>query len=304
MNKKKLGVVFASLTLLLSGCGNATTQIQNSKDELIKVGDYSFTKGMIYNSLVAQANINPIVNRMNQILVDEYVPITEEIKKAAETTLASYKESYGDDWEKTYKNAGYATEEDFFNNVILLNERASKLTRIYLEKDFNDVIKTYNPRKVEIIEMKEIAKAEEALAAAKKDKSNFVEIAKQFGDTTTFDGNIKVYHSYSELPAVVWNNILKVDKDNTVIDKVLQDSTAAKFYIVRVTSVNPKQFKEEAVSAMTTIKIDTSVKDENGVVPLSLDELAFQYLIHTLDYSIHDVIIYQNLLSSSRKFER
>ena len=44
---KKL-LVILSLSLVLVGCGNKTTNVSNSNDVLIKVGDQSIAVGQVY----------------------------------------------------------------------------------------------------------------------------------------------------------------------------------------------------------------------------------------------------------------
>ncbi|MDQ0359294.1 peptidyl-prolyl cis-trans isomerase [Breznakia pachnodae] len=302
--KKKLMAIFCGSLLVLSGCSDATTTVQNDDKVLITVGDDEITKGDMYTGLVAAGNITPVSTKMSEILVDKVVPVTDEIEESAKETLASYKESYGDDWEKTYQGYGYDTEEDFYNDVILLNARVTKLTEAYVKDNFTELAKRFKPRKAEIIEITDADKAEEALKEAKKDDADFAKIADTYGDKTTYNGSEAVYNTHSGLADVLWNNISSVEKNNTVVDKVLQDTTSGTYYIVRVTNVSPKKFKEEAIESMKDITIDTSTTDEDGNTELSLADQAFQYYLQKYDYSIHDINVYEALLSSSKKYER
>ncbi|MDL2276935.1 peptidyl-prolyl cis-trans isomerase, partial [Breznakia sp. OttesenSCG-928-G09] len=178
------------------------------------------------------------------------------------------------------------------------------LTSVYVKDNFKELSGRFKPRKVEIIEISDADKAQKALDAAKEKKSDFAKIAKEYGDTTTYDGSEKVYTTHSGLPDVVWNNIESTKKNNTVIDKLLQDTNAGTYYVVRVTNVKPSKFKEDAITAMKDISIDTTTTDENGSTELSLADQAFQYYLQKYDYSIHDINVYETLLSTSKKYER
>lgn len=300
--KKKILALFCGV-LFITGCSDATTQVNDKNSVLIKVGDEEITKGDLYTALVAQGNITPIETRMYKILVDKLVPVTEELEKEAKEKLDGYKETYGDEWEKAYKDAGYESEEVFYNDVVLLNARVSKLTELFVADDFNALAKEFKPRKAAIIEVSDVTKAEEALAAAKEKDSDFAEVAKTYGTTTTYKGEAAIYNTNSGLSDVLWNNIVGAEKDNTVIDKVLQDTTSGTYYIVKVINVDPSKFKEEAITSITKINIDTTT-DANGNTPLSLADQAFVYFLNKYDYSIHDINIYQILLASSKKFQR
>ena len=302
--KKKLMAIFCGSLLILSGCSDATTSVENDDKVLITVGDEDITKGDIYTGLVATGNITPVSEKMTEILVDKVVPVTEEIEKSAKETLASYKESYGDKWEETYKTSGYETEEDFYNNVVLLNTRVPLITDAYIKDNFTELAKRFKPRKAEIIEIADIEKTEEALKAAKAKDADFTKIADTYGVTTTYNGSEKVYNSHSGLADVLWTNISSVEKNGTIIDKVLQDTTSGSYYLVRVTNISPKKFEDEAIASIKSITIDTTTADADGNTELSLADQAFQYYLQKYKYSIHDINVYESLLSASKKYER
>ncbi|OCN05208.1 hypothetical protein A4S06_02155 [Erysipelotrichaceae bacterium MTC7] len=299
MKKKLLTVACASL-LLVSGCSNATTQVEDDNKVLITIGDEEITKGDIYTGLVAQGNITPVQRAMSEILVDKLVKVDDEIKKAADEDLAYYKETYGDQWENTYKSYGYADEESFYNDVILLNARMNKLTSLYVKANLADLAKEFSPKKAQIIQVKDEAKAKEALAAAKKKDADFAAVAKEFGDEGTYNGSEAIYNTNSGLPDVAWKYIEEASKKG-VVDKVLQDPTAETYYIVKVTQTNYEKFKDEAITNISEITITESTEED---APKPLADRAFAYYLKKYDYSIHDVKIYQELLSSSWKFEK
>lgn len=302
--KKILIGIFCGSLLLVGGCSDATTKVENSDKVLITIGDDEITKGDIYTGLVAQGSATPIEKKMYTILIEKEVPITEEIEKEAKANLQTFKDSYGEKWEESYKNEGYETEEAYYKDVLLLNVRVGKLKNIYVKNNFNDLAKRFKPRKAQIIEVKDVEKAKQALEAAKKDGSDFATIATEFGDTTTYNGAEAVYNSNSGLADALWSNIVGVKKNGTVIDKVLQDTTSGSYYIIKVTNVKPSDFKEEAIISMKDINVDTTALDENGNTELSIADQAFRYFLEKYDYSIHDIDVYQSLLTSSKKYER
>ncbi|MDH6367776.1 MULTISPECIES: peptidyl-prolyl cis-trans isomerase [unclassified Breznakia] len=299
MKKRILTVACASL-LLVSGCSNATTQVKDDDKVLIKVGDEEITKGDIYTGLVAQGNITPVQRAMSEILVDKLVKVDDDIKKQADEDLAYYKEMYGDQWETTYKSYGYKDEEAFYNDVILLNARMNKLTSLYVKDNLAELVKEFKPRKAQVFQVKDEEKAKKALEAAKKKDADFTAIAKEYGDEGTYNGSEAIYNTNSGLPDVVWKYIEEADK-NGVVDNMLQDPSAETYYIVKVTEKDYKKFKEEAITNISEISISASTEED---APKPLADRAFAYFLDKYDYSIHDVNIYQDLLSSSSKFEK
>lgn len=298
INKKILAVFCGSL-VFLGGCSDATTQISDKSEVLITVGNDKISKGDIYNGLLAQGSVSTIENQITKFLVDKEVPVSEELEKEAKKTLKEYREAYGDDWKKTYKNAGFETEEAFYEDVVLVNTRAEKLTAAYIEQNYEDSIERFNPRKVQIIEIEDAADAEKAFEMAQENDSDFEAIAKEYG-TKTYKGTEAIYNSESGLPDVVWNKIDAAVGDDVLIDSILQDVSNEKFYIVRVTNSITETFKEEAIENMKEIS-GTITSSDTG---LKLSEEAFNFFLKKYDYSIHDITVYEALLSASEQYKR
>ena len=85
---KKL-LVILSLSLLLMGCGNKTTNVSNSSDVLIKVGTQSVTVGQVYSQMMATDATAIIKQMATRIILNKEVPVTDEIKAEADVILAS-----------------------------------------------------------------------------------------------------------------------------------------------------------------------------------------------------------------------
>jgi len=303
--KKKIILIFCGFLFVLGGCSDATTSVSKSDTVMIQVGDEKITKGDFYTGLVAAGNSLPVEKKMNEILIDKEVPITDEIKEKAKETLASYKENYeGDKWVEAYTGMGYESEEEFFDEVLVYNERVTLLTQAYVKENFDELAKRFKPRMAQVIEISDPQKAEEAFVDAKKKDADFTLLAQTYGDTTKFDGSEVVYTTHSDLSDVLWNNIAGAKKSGKVIDKVLQDTTSGTYYIVKVTNHSPKKFKDEAIDAIKAITIDTTTPDAQGNMELSLADQAFHFYLQKYDYSIHDINVYETLLSTSKKFER
>ncbi|MFV0380946.1 MAG: hypothetical protein ACK5KR_01740 [Breznakia sp.] len=302
MKKKLLSCI--AILLLASACGNATTQVTKEDKTLITVGDTKITKGNMYTMLSAQGSIAPIEKEMYKILVKKFLKENKETIAEAKENLATQKETYADKWESTLKSAGYKSEKAYYEDY-LLNLNIARLTDLYIDKNFNDLIDKYQLRKVEIVAISDPQKTEAALKDA-EEGVEFTKVATTYGDTTTYDGNVKVYNSKSELPEVVWKNILDVEKDGKLVKKVLQDTTTSTYYLVKVVNTKAKDFKEDAITSLKDITSDTSTQTPSSTASseLGIDDQAFAYFLKEADYSIHDVDIYQLLLTSSQKFAR
>ena len=85
-------------------------------------------------------------------------------------------------------------------------------------------------------------------------------------------------------------------EDGTYSDTVV-DTTTSYQYIIYVVSSDADEIKEEAIEALAASEDYTN---DDG---LSIDEEAFNYYLNKLGYSIHDVEIYEDLLSDSYMYE-
>lgn len=293
---KKLTTLFAcALLLVVSGCSDASTNVTDSSDALITLGDEKITKGEVYEGLSVQGDITAIATAMDKQVVKIAVPITDEIEKEGQASLASYKESVGDaNWEEHLASNGYKDEEDFYKNSILLNIRKGKITENYVTENFNELNDEYKARKLQIMVTEDKDKADEAITAL-KENDDMSAVASKFGVTTTYNGSEGIYTNQSGIPSAVWNEILNT-KDGKTFSGAILDSATGNYYIVKVVSSNAKkEFKDDAINAIKNL----TVTNEDGY---TIEEVAYNHYLNKAGYSIHDANIYSYLLNNSKKY--
>lgn len=293
---KKLTMLFAcALLLVVSGCSDASTNVTDSSDALITLGDEKITKGEVYEGLSVQGDITAIATAMDKQVVKIAVPITDEIEKEGQASLASYKESVGDaNWEEHLASNGYKDEEDFYKNSILLNIRKGKITENYVTENFNELNDEYKARKLQIMVTEDKDKADEAITAL-KENDDMSAAASKFGVTTTYNGSEGIYTNQSGIPSAVWNEILNT-KDGKTFSGAILDSATGNYYIVKVVSSNAKkEFKDDAINAIKNL----TVTNEDGY---TIEEVAYNHYLNKAGYSIHDANIYSYLLNNSKKY--
>ncbi len=308
--KKSIGLLCCGLLLVsLSGCGEAKTDVSNGDTYLVKVGDKEITNSDIYNSLVAQGNVDSITTEMNKIIASKAVKTTDEIEKTAKAQLASVKESYGDKFLSTIKSQGFKNEKDYYNNSVLVSVKSGYLTEQYIKDIFKDICDEYEVRQLEVIQISNARNLKAATTASKKKKADFAAIATKYGDTATYNGTSTVYTKKSGFPEDVWNAVLDVDTKNTIV-KTVKDSVTGYYYIIRVVNVDPTKFKDAAINALKTLATSqdsasssSSTTTTTTSTTLTISESAFNYYLNKYDYSIHDVDIYQTLLTQSSKYK-
>ena len=151
----------------LTACSDAVTKVNKANDVLMKVGKNTITKGELYTSM-KQAFGASTVNSMaiKQIAALE-VPVNEEMKKAAKDTLNNYKKLYGDSF-KSYLSNAKMTEEQYLNDYLIPSQQAQKLAEKYIQANYAEISKKYQPVQASVIIFKDEKKANEALTELKK----------------------------------------------------------------------------------------------------------------------------------------
>lgn len=293
---KKLTITFAcALLLLISGCSDANTNVSNSSEALITIGNKKITKGDVYQGLSVQGILTPITSALDKQVAKIAVPVTDALEEEAKQTLASYKESVGEEnWQAHIESNGFKDEEDFYKNSILLNLRVGKITEAYVKENLNDLVIEYQARKLQIMVTDDKDKAKNAIKAL-KDKDDMGAAAATYGVTTTYNGSEGIYTNKSGLPESVWEQIIDT-KDGKTFTKPAYDSATGTYYIVKVISSHAKKdYKDDAINAIKNI----TAADTDGY---TLEDKAYNYYLNKAGYEIHDANIYGYLLNSSVKY--
>lgn len=279
---KKLLATMSSLALLLtmSACSDATTSVSNEKEALVTVDKTTITKGEIYESLLANGSVNSIVTMATKYICEKEVPVTDAIKQKADETLDSFRLLFDTDekWSEFLFSMGYTNEEDYYNDRILLSARSSAIIEKFVETEIASLKAEYKPRKVEVFQTSKEEDAKAALADLQNGASFEDVVTKYNGITTSFSGKPQVLTKTSALPENVWDNILTITTDNTLLPTVQFKVDLSTFYVVRV--VETEVSDTEAKAVISTIADVTND--------------AFVYFLEKYDFTIYDINVYNS----------
>lgn len=280
---KKL-LVILSLSLLLMGCGNKTTNVSNSKDVLIKVGTQSITVGQVYAQMMATDSAAIIKQMATRIILNKEVPVTDEIKAEADTALKEFVDSVYDNLDLYLEYYGYKDEVDYYENGIIPSLQQETLVRNYLTENFDTLVAGYRPKKIRLIEITDATLAATALAEIKAGE-DFSVVADKYS-TSTYPGDEELVNNTSSLPDVVINF---VDYLTTpTLSDVLTDGTTN--YIVQITNADTNKLKTEIID---TFAVDTTFMEK------ALESYFVKHNFTIYDKSIYDVFVqsYPNYLA-------
>lgn len=269
---KKL-ILIACCLLMLTGCSDAYAKLSNPKEVIMSIDSTNITKEQIYKLLMAQDSAFEIINYSKQIILDKEVPLTDEMKADAQTSLDSFKAMLGDSFMSYLNSYGYRTETEYLDKGLLFSMRMSKLNEKYVGEKFDEMVTKYVPRKTKIMQFtdQEVAKAALAEVAAGAD---FEATAKKHKSTTT--GAQEISTNQTEYAKNVANFLLNVT--TPTLSEIIPNDDSTAFFIVQVVEADPNLMKEEVMTTLASIaQVGTD---------------ATQYFFDKYGFKLHDKQVY------------
>ena len=95
--KKSAMLCGAALVLGLTACSDATTTVSNENEVLMEVAGTEVTKGDIYVGLKANGAVTELISDVTGYIVEQEVPVTDEIRQEAEDSLNMLKNMIDDE---------------------------------------------------------------------------------------------------------------------------------------------------------------------------------------------------------------
>ena len=138
-------VIMAGL-LLTTGCGK--TKLKNGEEVAIKVNGKNITADTLYKELRSKYAKNIIIDDIDKKIFDVVYKNDEDIEKQVKNQMEYVKNQYKDNWEETLENAGYKSEKEFKEELILNYQREKAVEDYVKESIKEDEIKKYYDDKV------------------------------------------------------------------------------------------------------------------------------------------------------------
>ncbi len=247
-------VILSSLValLFLTSCKDAVTKVSDTSSVLVTIGNKKITKGEVASAF-SSYKYSATLELVKKSLYDEYVPINDEVNQLVSKKIEEMKklsEASNVKWEDSLKNANI-TEEEYKTNVLLPSIRADLLAKKYVNEQFATVASKFGLIKFEILEVSSEENANKAIEQIKAGKS-FEETAKAMGVLNQFNGKPTVAYVNSSVVVADVYTAINASEVNTV-QKVTASSGS--FYVYRLISKDPTQFKDEAITSILTSSI-------------------------------------------------
>jgi len=292
---KKLLLIIA-IVIGIAGCTNASVKISNPKSLVASIGNVNITRNQLFNLMMSQDPAGTVLAMAKKIVVEAKVPINDEIKAEARELLDFYKTPFSDDSDFTFedflKQMNMFSEEEFIERLLVPMAQEKKLVNMFLTENIEKYVATHFPRKVRIIETKELADAEAAIAEVRAG-GNFETIAKKYSTSTTYAGQLLLLHKDSKpdfvsaVPTVI-KTFLLATLSPTLTQTPLLNESAKVYYVVQVIETDIEKFEDEFIEEMA--KVWTVV-----------DEMFMAYFKEG-NFQIYDITIYEQMAADYFQF--
>lgn len=270
------------LMVLLVGCSDAHVKVSQPKEEILTIGNTSYTKSQLFSLMINQDPGTLVIQMAKQKILEKEIPINEEVKKQAQEELDYIKEIFGDQFLTNISLYGFTSEQDYLDRALLPAAQEKLLTEKYVAANLDLLTAKYAPKKVRIIEFNDAEKANTALKEIKEGK-NVEEVAKAYSTSTTYNGKEQLVHIESSLPSIVTSFINEIKMPTLTSEPLLQETTS-KYYVVQVTETSPSRFEDEVKEQLSSLT--------------SVNEMVFQSYFKEGDFAVYDKSVYDSVVKS------
>lgn len=278
---KNTNLLLASLLLItpLAGCSDAQANLKDGSTVLVKVGKEKITKEKLFQLMNSTSGAATVIADATKTISSAEVEVTDEMKENAENTLASYKSMYGDTF-NSYLEQNNMSEDDYLNKNLIPALQAEKLPELYIEQNWKKVIKLYEPVKATVLEFTSSDDANNALSALKDGSKTPAEAASE--NNSSSSGESKIYTlDDTDLDSTAHSVITNGSPDDGW--SVVPTTSGDTVYVIRVDDNDPDNFKDEAITKLTSIN--------------NISSDANTYFFKKYKFHIYDITIY-NAISS------
>ena len=177
--KMKKATAVLMCTALLAGCSDASASLKDRYAVILKVGNASITKGEVYDNLAPAYGAPAALQYITEVICDNEVPVTDEMREEAQVNLDYYKLILGSYFEEYMASIGL-DEESFLKEQILYLQN-DQLPALYIEENYTELAEKYKPIRGTILTFDTMENANAAASALKDGSMNVEEVINAYG---------------------------------------------------------------------------------------------------------------------------
>ncbi|EOS60609.1 hypothetical protein C815_01281 [Firmicutes bacterium M10-2] len=236
MNKKVPLLVLSAL--MLAGCSVHNTSINDANEQLMTIGNTTYTKGDEYTMIKKSNGPALVIQKAQEIIYEKEVPVTDAMKKEAQEQFDQISQA-NPDTETQLKNLGYSGKDEYIEKVLLPSVQAEALMDKYFVDDQDTIESQYHPSLAQVVQCEDEENAKKALEAL-KDGKDAQEVAKQYAvDSSSYKGDeTLVTTNDTALPTRLINALATAKKPGVMDEVYATDDDQPSYYVAVLVSNN------------------------------------------------------------------
>ncbi len=313
--KKKLLSIFACV-LLLTGCGQIP-KLENGEEVIAELDGKSFSANELYDDLKNAYGTSFLVNMIDNYIADKEIETDDSAKEYANEELEGLKqqyELYQMDFETAMKDAGYQSEDELLDEIILQYKKDKVVENYAKEQISDDEVQEYydenifgemtakhiliKPETTSDMSEEEIAeKEEEALNKAKdlidqlNDGADFDELAKENSDdtgTANEGGLLKDFTKVGENSVVpeFWEAAYNLQDDEYTSEPV---KSSYGYHIILKVSQNERPSLDDTKDDILDSLVNEKLQSDQNLSAKYWVEIRKKYKLNIIDSDLKKV---------------
>ena len=247
--KKKVLITSLCALLLLTGCGQKA-KLKDGKEVVAEIEGKTITAEDLYDELRSQGGSTVLINMIDEFIANKEIETDESSTEYANNQLSNLKAQYdqsGMDFEEALTSAGYKSENDF-KEVLILDYKKNKVVENYLSDELTDdeINEYYENEVFGEMTVKHILITpdtnddmtdEEKEEAENKAKKTAEEVIKKLDEGAKFDDLVKEYSDDEG------------SKDNNgLVENFTKDGVVSEFWEASL-KLKDKEYSKEPVKS-------------------------------------------------------
>ena len=313
--KKRLLSIFACV-LLLTGCGQIP-KLENGEEVIAELDGKSFSANELYDDLKNAYGTSFLVNMIDNYIADKEIETDDSAKEYANEELEGLKqqyELYQMDFETAMKDAGYQSEDELLDEIILQYKKDKVVENYAKEQISDDEVQEYydenifgemtakhiliKPETTSDMSEEEIAeKEEEALNKAKdlidqlNDGADFDELAKENSDdtgTASEGGLLKDFTKVGENSVVpeFWEAAYNLQDDEYTSEPV---KSSYGYHIILKVSQNERPSLDDTKDDILDSLVNEKLQSDQNLSAKYWVEIRKKYKLNIIDSDLKKV---------------
>lgn len=130
-------IIIAILLIVLIFVSTKNTKTKNGDDIVVSVDGKTITANELYKELKAQNGRNVAINLIDEYILNKEYKTTDDMKKSADQTIESYKNTYGDNYEAFLEYNGISGNKEL-KELLIKNNKLTLVTEDYIKDNLTD----------------------------------------------------------------------------------------------------------------------------------------------------------------------